>query len=76
MKQGSGHNSNSGRKTEPRPMAINPAGVSQIGEALGNHATESGKKLDPQESMHAGRGFSAPKDDGRTVHHSGSQGRR
>lgn len=77
MKQGSGNNSASGRKTEPRAHAINPAGVSQIGSAMGNHATDTGKILHGSSiSMDAGRGFEAPKDSGRTIHHGGSQGRR
>ena len=78
MKQGSGINSRDGsRKIEPRSHAINPAGVSQIGSAMGNHATDTGKILHGSSiSMDAGRGFEAPRDAGRTTHHSGSQGRR
>ena len=74
MKQG--HASSSGpasRKVEPRAMAMSPAGVSQIGEALGNHATDTGKILHgSSKSMYAGKGFEAPKS-GMTVHHGGSQ---
>jgi len=67
----------SGRKREPVAHAINPAGVSQIGSAMGNHATDTGKILHGASiSMDAGRGFESPRDSGRTVHHSGSQGRR
>ncbi len=67
----------SGRKMEPKAHAISPAGVSQIGSAMGNHATDTGKILHGASiSMDAGRGFEAPKDSGRTVHHTGSQGRR
>ena len=66
-----------GKKREPIAHAMSPAGVSQIGQALGNHATDQGKILHgASESMHAGRGFEAPKDSGKTVHHTGSQGRR
>ncbi len=66
-----------GRKREPIAHAINPAGVSQIGSVLGNHATDHGKILHGASiSMNAGRGFEAPKDAGRTVHHNGSQGKR
>ena len=75
MKQGSGNNSMGGRKTEPHVTSINPRAVAQIGTALGNHATDSGKKLDPIEQMHAGRGFANPSDTGRTIHHGGSQKR-
>jgi hypothetical protein len=50
--------------------------VSQIGQALGNHATDTGKILHGSSiSMDAGRGFEAPKDSGKTIHHGGSQRR-
>ena len=78
MKQGSGITSRDGaRKIEPRAHAINPAGVSQIGSAMGNHSTDSqGKILHGSSiSIDAGRGFSPPRDAGRTVHHTGSQKR-
>lgn len=66
-----------GKKVEPKAHAINPAGVSQIGSAMGNHATGVGKVLNGASvSIDRGRGFEAPKDSGRTIHHSGSQGRR
>ena len=77
MKQDRAVTSMSGRKREPVAHAINPAGVSQIGSAMGNHATDTGKILHGSSiSMDAGRGFEAPRDSGRTVHHTGSQGRR
>lgn len=67
----------SGRKREPVAHAMNPAGVAQIGSAMGNHATDVGKTLHgASTSMDAGRGFEAPKDSGRTVHPGGSQGRQ
>lgn len=76
MRQGSGHNSMSAGKREPRAHAISPAGVSQIGSAMGNHATDTGKILHGSSiSMDAGRGFEAPKDSGKTIHHGGSQRR-
>ena len=54
-------NSKSARKIEPRSMAINPRGVSQIGSAMGNHATDSGKKLTrAQEPIGAGKGYATP----------------
>jgi hypothetical protein len=66
-----------GKKREPIAHAMSPAGVSQIGQALGNHATDQGKILHgASKSIDAGRGFEAPKDSGKTVHHGGSQGRR
>lgn len=75
MKQGSGNNSNRGRKVEPRPMAISPAGVSQMGEALGNHTTDHGTTNYRGDRMHQGRGFTAPMDAGRQIHKGGSQRR-
>ena len=67
----------SGRKMEPMPHAMSPAGVSQIGQAMGNHATDNGKILHgASKSMDAGRGFTAPHDSGRTIHHGASQGKR
>ena len=76
MKQGSASSSGSGsRKVEPRARAVNPAGVSQFGEALGNHATDTGKILHgASEELYKGKGFEAPKT-GTTIHHGGSQGR-
>lgn len=77
MKQGSGNSSNAGRKVEPRSHAVSPAGVSQIGTARGNHATDTAKILHgSSQPMYEGRSFEAPHDVGRTVHHGGSQGRR
>ena len=40
------NNSKSARKVEPRAMAIDPRGVSQIGQAMGNHATEQWQEAD------------------------------
>ena len=77
MKQARAVTSMSGQKREPIAHAMNPAGVSQIGQAMGNHATDTGKILHgASTSMDRGRGFEAPMDAGRTVHHSGSQGKR
>jgi hypothetical protein len=65
----------SGMKREPIAKAVSPAGVSQIGEAMGNHATDSGKILHgASKPLYVGRGFEAPKT-GTTVHHGGSQRR-
>ncbi len=42
-------------------MAINPAGVSQIGSAMGNHSTGSAKKLTKAvEPIRAGEGYATP----------------
>lgn len=77
MKQSRAVTSMSGQKREPIAHAMNPAGVSQIGQAMGNHATDQGKILHGASiSMDRGRGFEAPTDAGRTVHHNGSQGKR
>lgn len=65
MKQGPSKSSDGGRKREPISHAISPGGVSQIGLAQGVRP----------ESIHAGRGFSAPGPSGTTVHHGGSQGK-
>ena len=47
-----------------------------MGEALGNHATGSGKILHgASKELYAGKGFNAPKDEGRTTHDCGSQGK-
>ena len=51
-----------------------PGAVSQIGESLGNHATDSGARLDPHAPMYQGRGGAAPKTSV-TTHHCGSQGK-
>lgn len=65
------------QKREPIAHAMNPAGVAQIGSAMGNHATGQGKILHGASvSIDRGRGFEAPTDAGRTVHHNGSQGKR
>ncbi len=67
---------NSGKKVEPVPHAISVKAVSQIGVALGNKATDvPGTLRGGAEPMHQGRGFSAPHDAGRTIHHGGSQRR-
>lgn len=77
MRQGQASSSGPGsRKIEPRAHAVSPAGVSQIGEAMGNHATDTARNLHgSSEPMYKGRGFEAPKA-GVTIHHGGSQGRR
>jgi hypothetical protein len=78
MRQGQASSSGpAGRKIEPRSHAVSPAGVSQIGEAMGNHATDVTENLHgSSEALYSGRGFEAPRDAGRTIHHGGSQGKR
>lgn len=65
MTQGNANNNMGGRKMEPIPHAISPAGVSQIGETVDKRAIENFNK---------GRGYKAPMV-GCTIHNAGSQGR-
>ena len=75
MKQGSGHSSNSARKVEPTAHAVSVKGVSQIGMAMGNHATDiKGVLPNPAVPIYKTRGFEAPMNKS-TQHHSGSQKR-
>lgn len=67
MKQGSGNNSNGGRKTDPSPNAVSPAAVSEIGSHQ-VHVNGSGPQL------YSGRGFEAPMGSC-TSHEHGSQGK-
>ena len=63
------------QKVEPTSRAVNPAGVAQIGSAMGNHATESGKIMyGVSKPLYAGRGFEAPKVSCEP-HKGGSQGK-
>lgn len=73
MKQGTSHSSNSGRKSEPSPKAINPGGAGNIGQQFGNHA-ECGDFTPRITPMDAGRGYRAP-GIGTTSHKGGSQGK-
>jgi hypothetical protein len=64
------------KKVEPIPHAMSVKGVSQIGLALGNKATDvPGTLPGGAKALNKGRGFSAPHDEGRTIHHGGSQRR-
>jgi hypothetical protein len=64
------------KKVEPISHAMSVKGVSQIGTALGNKATDvPGTLPGGAKALNAGRGFSAPHDEGRTIHHGGSQRR-
>jgi hypothetical protein len=79
MKQGQASRSGKeGWKVEPKPHAVHPGYAGQLGMQLGNHSTEGSSSLPASkivEQMHAGRGYSAPKDSGVTVHKGGSQRR-
>lgn len=66
MKQGSGKGISAGQKRESVVHAISPRGATQLG------AMEF-KNPSP---LNAGRGFTAPAPVGKTIHPSGSQGRR
>ena len=48
-------------KVEPRPNKMNVKGVSQIGQALGNHITEASKVLKGvAKPVYDGRGYAPP----------------
>lgn len=66
MKQGSG-NSRKGDTKQPAPIvrAINPGGVSEIGNAVARNPSP----------MSAGRGFNAPAPVSKATSNSGSQGK-
>lgn len=77
MKQGSSSYTAAEKKREPMVHSVSPGGVSQIGSAMGNHVTDNGQILRGASlPMYSGRGFEAPHDTGRTIHHGGSQGKR
>ncbi len=64
------------RKREPVVHKVSPGAVSQIGSAMGNHATGNGQRLSGASlTLYEGRGFEAPKA-GSDTHPCGSQGRR
>lgn len=75
MKQGRAPRRYDGYKVEPRPRALIPAGVAEIGIAQGNHVTEQGETGYHGVGMHQGRGFKAPRNANQTTHKAGSQGR-
>ena len=75
MKQGQSSYNRPQMKREPIVHKVDPAGVSQIGQAMGNHATDSTKILNgASKPLYKGRGFEAPMA-GCDQHHSGSQGK-
>lgn len=64
------------KKIEPVSHSINPRAVAQIGLSMGNKATDVPHTLrGGVEDINKGRGFTAPHDAGRTIHHGGSQRR-
>lgn len=78
MKQGNASRDGAyGRKREPLVHEVSPGAVSQIGSAMGNHATGEGKILHgTSRELYRGKGFEAPHDASQQVHRSGSQGGR
>jgi len=65
-----------GRKTTPTTQAMSPAGVAQIGKAMGGMKHDDNiTSQNSAVSMHAGRGFKGPEPSGKEVHKSGSQGK-
>jgi hypothetical protein len=78
MKQGKATYSGPGaRKVEPKPHAMSPAGVAQMGKATGGmiHGEGSVTSRNTSVSMYDGKGYKAPMVSGRQVHSTGSQGR-
>ena len=75
MKQGQASYVKGDYKTEPKVHRVSETAVSQLGIALGNHATGDGKILPgASRPLYEGRGLEAPKA-GEQCHHCGSQGR-
>lgn len=62
------------RKVEPSTKDVNPGGVSNLGRAHGNHATDTGTFKPQITPMYNGRGYEAPPIRN-TSNKSGSQGR-
>jgi hypothetical protein len=74
MKQGTG-TTYADRKVEPRATAVSVGGVAQIGNALGNKATDvPGTLPGGAKELYKGRGYEAPMNKS-MQHRSGSQGR-
>jgi hypothetical protein len=80
-------NTRLGVKVEPRPYAIRPAGVAQVGVSIGTHVTGRGKEMfGAFERVKDGSGYSPPAGPtsgagqgpgaNRTTHPRGSQGKR
>lgn len=77
MKQGMASRSGPGaQKREPISHAMNPAGVAQMGRAMGGmRDDENITGRNSADSMNAGRGANAPAPAACTVHKAGSQGK-
>lgn len=75
MKQGRAtRDGSAGTKVEPKPRAVNPAAVEQLGTMLGNHVEGRGTLPGASVPLYEGRGLKAPMA-GQTNHPSGSQRR-
>jgi hypothetical protein len=75
MKQGKASSSGvRGTKVEPTTKALNPGGVANMGNAIGNHATDTGTFRPQPTPLNAGRGFTSP-GIGNKRHRGGSQGK-
>lgn len=77
MKQGSGISTKSAMKPTTVVHPVSPAAVSQMGSAMGNHATDHSQTLRGVSAnlYPAKKGFLAPPEHSMTTHKSGSQGR-
>lgn len=73
MKQGTGHNSMMGRKTDPDSRMVHPAGADGLDQAHGDHADgrDFPAKMTP---LYGGRGYEAPSIRN-TTNKCGSQGK-
>jgi len=75
MKQGrASRDGRYGGKVEPKPHAINPGGVAQLGQMQGSHVTSHDDTNYHGDPMHAGRGYKSPMIKSQS-HNRGSQGR-
>ena len=77
MKQGRAtHDGSASTKVEPRSQAVGLARVSQLGNHVGNHASDGPRSDLPvqREPLYTGRGLKAPMVS-ETSHHCGSQGK-
>ena len=64
------------QKVEPKSMAINPGYAGQLGVALGDKVMEKPTSTGYRgERMRQGEGYTAPKDEGVTIHHGGTNRR-
>lgn len=61
---------------EPAPRVVNPSAVAQIGNKIGNHASDGGGTIRVRhEQMYEGKGYKAPGIGGGNMGNKGTQGR-